>query len=266
MTKRSEAGFASTKPTEAKNETGFLETKPKEMRAGEANKSDAVTFSKYRKSDGKARVLLLYLILNNYDLEMVEEAIEVIQSKPFGLEFRKIYGETTEFVDIRKIEAELASIRVPIICSPQSYEIYSTAETIHAYRAKIPEKPLYINDMGVIAPLMIITENCIVSSNMAATVESTDEKGFMYFVDYVLKGDCTVGEWNITYKNKEFCVYYTSKKDGNDIKELLYHALELDQTSTFKLVLYIIRKAVGAMEEFPPDNFEEETWRLESKT
>lgn len=222
-------------------------------------------FSKYKKEDGKARVLMLYLILNNYNLDMIEEAIEVVQSKPFGLEFRKIYGETTEFVDIRRIEAELANICVPIICSPQSYEIYSTAETIHTYRARVTEKPLCINDMGIVSPLMVITEDCVVSNNMATTVENAKAKGFMYFVDYVLKGECTIGAWNITYKNKEFDVYYTSQRNGENIKESMYHAVELDKTSTFKLVLYIIMKAAEDEEEFPPDNFEEETWRLENK-
>ena len=46
-------------------------------------------------------------------------------------------------------------------------------------------------------------------------------------------------------------------------KELLYRALELDQTSTFKLVLYIIKKAAESIEEVLPDNFTEETWKLE---
>lgn len=222
-------------------------------------------FNKYKKADGKSRVLLLYLILNNYDLDKVEKVIEVVQAEKFGLEFHRIYGETTEYVDVKGIEAELAKIHAPLICSPQSYEINSTAEIIHTYRASIPERPLYINDMGIISPMMIITEDCIVSSNMAASVENSKEKGFMYFVNYVLRGECQVGNWFITYKDKELCIYYCSVKDGEEHKELLYQALELDQTSSFKLVLYIISKTVGSMDEFPPDNFTEETWRLENK-
>ena len=222
-------------------------------------------FAKYRKSDDRARVLLLYLILNGYDLSRVEVVNEIVQKKLFGQEFRKIYGVTNEFVDVQKIEDDLAKIKVPIVCSPQSYEIYSTADTIHVYCAKEPDKPLFINDMGVISSLMVITENRIVSSNLAASVESTDEKGFMYFVDYVLKGKCTIGAWEISYKDKEFCIYYTSKQDGKERKELLYQALELDCTSTFRLVLYIIGKVVEDMDEFPPDNFTEETWKLENK-
>lgn len=222
-------------------------------------------FSKYQKINGKTKVLFLYLLLNNYDLERVERAVEVVQEKNYGLEFKKIYGETTEFVDVQKIEEELSEICIPVICSPQSYEIYSTANYIHTYYSKIQNKPLYINDMGIISPLMIITEEYVVSSNLAEPVENANKKGFMFFADYVLKGNCTIGNWDITYKDKEFAIYYTSLKEGKKYKERLYHALELDQTSTFKLVLYIIGKVANEMDEFPPDNFIEETWRLESK-
>lgn len=246
-------------------EEGKLETFMEKAKKKSESTSDGSMFNKYRKADGRSRILLLYLILNNYDLDKVEKVVEVVQPENFGLEFHRIYGETTEYVDVKGIEEELDKIHAPIICSPQSYEINSTAEIIHTYRARVPEKPLYINDMGIISTLMIITEDCIVSSNIASPVENSQEKGFMYFVDYVLHGKCKVGDWVIEYKDKELCIYYCTDKDGEMHKELLYQAIELDQTSSFKLVLYIIRKAAGSMDEFPPDNFTEETWRLENK-
>ena len=281
------------------NTQGKIDAFMKKMGEKSENTSEGSMFNRYKKADGKSRILLLYLILNNYDLDKVEKVVEVVQPENFGLEFRRIYGETTEYVDVKAIDAELAKIRVPIICSPQSYEINSTAEIIHAYRPKIPERPLYINDMGVISPMMIITEDCIVSSNIAASVENSKEKGFMYFVDYVLKGECKVGNWVIEYKDKErkssdtehtreasrgstserselgeaflrdyrneLSIFYCTERDGEVHKELLYQAIELDQTSSFKLVLYIISKAASGMDEFPPDNFTEETYRLENK-
>ena len=152
----------------------------------------------------------------------------------------------------------------PVICSMQSYELYSNTEVIHTYMPKESNKPLYINDMGVISQLMVITEQCVVSSNLAEPVESAKDIGFMYFVDYVLHGECKIGAWEISYKDKEFSVFYTSKGSDEQMhKELLYRALELDQTSTFKLVLYIIKKAAESIEEVLPDNFTEETWKLE---
>jgi hypothetical protein len=112
---------------------------------------------------------------------------------------------------------------------------------------------------------MIITENCIVSNNVAERVENTRQKGFMYFADYVLKGVCKVGAWEISYnENKEFRITYTSETNGIKSTETLYHALELDQTSTFKLVLYIIGKVANTLNEFSADNYIGETWRLEN--
>lgn len=51
-------------------------------------------FNKYRRQDNKERILLLYLILNKYDLDKVECAVETVQNKMFGVELRKIYGVT----------------------------------------------------------------------------------------------------------------------------------------------------------------------------
>lgn len=219
-----------------------------------------ITFSKYKKIDGKTRVQLLYLILNNYDLSKVEIVVETVEKKKFGAEFRKIFGVTNEFVDIKSIEDELSEIQVPMICSPQSFDIYSTTKTICTYRADIPIKPLYINDMGVISPLMVITPDCIVSSNLAKSVEEAKDKGFMFFVDYVLKGECKLGGWDISFKNKEFKIYYTSKHEDIETTELLYQAFELDKTATYKLVLYIIKKVANTFEEYKSDNFVGEVW------
>ena len=177
-----------------------------------------------------------------------------------GAEFRKIFGVTNEFVDIKSIEDELSEIQVPMICSPQSFDIYSTTKTICTYRADIPVKPLYINDMGVISPLMVITPDCIVSSNLAKSVEEAKDKGFMFFVDYVLKGECKLGGWDISFKNKEFKIYYTSKHEDIETTELLYQAFELDKTATYKLVLYIIKKVANTFEEYKSDNFVGEVW------
>lgn len=36
------------------------------------SENDGAMFNKYKRADGKSRVLLLYLILNNYNLDKVE--------------------------------------------------------------------------------------------------------------------------------------------------------------------------------------------------
>ena len=225
----------------------------------------STVFSKYKKSDGKMRVLMIYLLLNDCDLAKVEKVVEIHQSEEFGRKFSKIYGETTEYIDIRRIEQELASIQTPVICSLQSYEIYSSSEMIYTYTPEFKDKPLYINDMGIISQLMVIDADYIVSSNMAAPLEDSEHQGFMFFVDYVRNGKCEVGDWTITYNSdREYSVYYNSHdENGQAHQELLYHAVEIDLSSTFKLTLYIISKVMAKMDNFISDNFKVDTWLLQ---
>ncbi len=218
-------------------------------------------FTRYKKTDGKVRVQILFLLLNGYDYSKVEEVAEKVYPNPSGAKYKKFFGVTDEFVDTQKIEEELKAVRVPRVCSPQSFDIYSTHQSIYSYRAAEKTKPLYINDMNVISPLMIITKDCIVTSSRADSIENAENKGFMYFVEYVLNKRFEIGKWKVAYDNNHFTVHYCSTDgNGNSHDELLYEATELDQTTTFQLVLYIIQKVAANFDEFPPDNFEEERW------
>lgn len=217
-----------------------------------------IVLHKYRKSENKSRILLLYLVINGYDLSKIERVIKVDQSKDFGLHFQRLFGETTEYVDVNAIYEDLAKIQVPIVCSLMSYEVYSNDKYIQVYSSKVKGKPLYINDMGIISKYMVIDKDFVISSKIASPVETADTKGFMYFVDYVLNDKCEVGDWKIIYKNKEFDIYYI--ENGEEL--LLYHAIEFDKTSSFKLVLYVIEKAVEKMEEIKPDNYVMEQMEL----
>ena len=89
--------------------------------------------------------------------------------------------------------------------------------------------------------------------------------GFMYFYDYVLKEECRIWKWHMTYKDKVFSVYYTSDNKKKQKEELLFSAIEIDKTSTYKLVLYIITKASKKVEEWQMDNFKEESYTLVAK-
>lgn len=222
--------------------------------------------TRYQRVDDKSRVLLIYLILNGYDMEMVEKIIITDNELQFGSRVQRSIGVTPEYVDVERINEELQKIQVPIIYSPQSFNLYAKAETIYCYRAKEESKRLYINDMGVISSSMVITPECIISSNLAASIESTDNKGFMYFADYVLNGECIIGQWSISFKDNHFCVYYSSTYEDKESKELLYEGFELDQTSTFKLVIYIIQKVAGELDDITSDNYAVDVLKLkESK-
>lgn len=220
-------------------------------------------FNKYQKASDSTKILLIYLLLNGYDIRNVEYLVEEEESRLFGLKIKKVYGITKDFVDVRRIEKEIDAIPTPIICSPLSFEYYSDATIIHAYEAELKDNPLWINDLSIISPIMVVSENRVISNNIAKPLAQNDENGFMYFYDYVLKEQSQIGKWRISYKDKVFSIFYNSPdKNGELHEELLYSAIEIDKTSTYKLVIYIIKKASLLIEDWLPDNFVEQTYEM----
>jgi hypothetical protein len=99
---------------------------------------------------------------------------------------------------------------------------------------------------------MVITKDQVISSNKVNFFIDSDSAvaGFENFKDYVLKGETEVGKWKISYSltDRLFEVFYTG--------QLLYSAVELDKTSTYKLVIYIIRKVNRDADNVLADCFE----------
>lgn len=220
-------------------------------------------FNKYQKASDSTKILFMYLLLNGYDIKNVEYIVEEEESRLFGLKIKKVYGITKDFVDVKRIEKEIDAIPTPIICSPLSFEYYSDANIIHAYEAELKDSPLWINDLSIISPIMVISENRVISNCIAKPLAETDENGFMFFYDYVLREECVVGKWRMVYSDKVFTIYYTSSdKHGNPHEELMYSAIEIDKTSTYKLVIYVIKKASMLIDDWLPDNFVEQTYEL----
>jgi len=219
-------------------------------------------FTKYEKTSNETKVLLMYLILNGYSLAKVDRLEEVEENRLFGLTVKKLYGLTNEYVDVGRIEREIEAIQSPIVCSKQTYEYYCDEPNIYAYEKQIAEAPLWINDMGIISKVMVISDDIIISSNKAKPATDANQLGFMYFYDYVTKEKCEIGKWKIIYDNKVFSVYYLSTNGDKTTKELLFSAIEIDKTSTYKLVLYIIIKASSSVEEWLSDNYVEQSYTL----
>ena len=84
----------------------------------------------------------------------------------------------------------------------------------------------------------------------------------MFFYEYVLKEECVVGKWRLQYKNKVFSVYYISLNNDKEEEVLLYSAIEIDKTSTYKIVIYIISKASIVIDEWLPDNFSVQSYEM----
>ena len=219
-------------------------------------------FSKYRKSTDNTKILLMHLLLNGFDIRNIEWLEDIEDNRQYGITIKKVYGITRDFVDVKKIEQEIEHIQIPLICSPLSYEYYCDAPTIYIYEAELPNVPIWINDMNVISKVMMISDNRVVSSNPAYPLQDDrcHSKGFMYFYEYVLNDDCVIGKWHLTYKDKVFSIYYSSE-NKNITEELLLYSVEgSDKMSSFKMAIYVIKRASLSIDKWFPDNFRQQTY------
>ena len=93
-------------------------------------------FDKYERQSSESRVLMMWLILNNCNLERVRLLEETEESRSFGLKIKKVYGLTEDHIDTDKISKELARIQCPTICSVDSYEFHADAPYIYVYKRR----------------------------------------------------------------------------------------------------------------------------------
>lgn len=223
----------------------------------------------YKKQDGNSKVLLLFLLLGGHDISKIDHYEEDVEERLFGLKIRKIYGITSEYVETAAMERGIEETQCPVICSEQLFESYVKSEVLYKYEAKISDRPLYINDMGVLSKAMMIMDGCIVTSNKAKKVTdiSPENYGFMYFADYVTKNRTAIENWELYYDSDidggRFDIYYKSSDgEGRIRKELIYSISGVDKPSTYKIVIYIIRTVAESLENIVSDNFNETIYTL----
>ena len=226
------------------------------------------TFTKYQKSNDCIKVLLMYLLLNNYDIKTINRITETEEEKAFGTKIKRVYGVTSGYVDISEIEKDLESIQEPTICSVSSFEYHCNDPVIYKYVQYNKDQELRINDMGILSKYMIINKDMVVSSNKA--IDETDKemkKGFMFFMEYVLNDKVEIcKKWKVIYKNKVFQIFYMSENEKDKFTpELMYEAIEIDKNATYKLVIYIILKMADKIDEVLPSNFIAEKYEVIEK-
>ena len=227
-------------------------------------------FTKYQKVSETKKILLIYLILNHYDISKIERVEEYEDKKAFGLKLYRKYGITREYVDDKKIDDDIAATISPQVCSPSTYELYANSPVIYCYT---PDNNgmFNINDMGILSDFMVITKDCIITSNRDSGMNS-QRNGFMYFYEYVIKSEVRIGKWHIqftTAKDEDgFPVQYFSIRYKAYMREdLLYQAVELSKSSTYQLVLYIINKVYEDLnEDIQPAHYCEEIFERKGRS
>ena len=214
-------------------------------------------FEKYKKAENTTKVLWLYLLLdgkgNPENLDRVELEDKELS---FGTKIVRAYGYSKQAVDAKLYQKEILDIETPVICSKLSYEYYAKDNKIYVYTPKKTDKGevFFVGDMNIIGRTMVIEDNIIVTSKLCSDESNPMYmNGFQFFKDYVLKGQFILGDWDVSYINNVFDIKYVGKT--------IYKAIELDKTSTYKFVIYIIRKLAGK-EDKPVDCYNVEAYKL----
>ena len=205
------------------------------------------------------KVMLIYLLLNGGDFTKVESMTQVHQKLDDGSFLRMFVSETREFFDVRKIEEEIKTHVVPVLHNEESFQYANTALVIYDYRAQHEEHPILINDMDVISRNMYISNDQIISENLAKPLMDCRNRGFKFFCDYVLRNRCKIGKWTIIYEDETLTICYDSFTRGKDAETAtvypIFEAERVTKKDTFPLVIYTIIKASLTVDEWSPDNF-----------
>lgn len=210
----------------------------------------------YTEQKNEYEVMLLYLLLVGGNVKKIKDLQTVTDSRSFGTEITKIVALTSEYVNVPMIEQEISEIRNINICSLQTYEYFSKSDTVYAYTPAIADKPLLINDMDILSNVMVITDDVVISSNEANSIMDSDNLGFDFFKQYVVKSEVTVGQWHIKWDNETFSVsYITEDKNKNLLEDVVYYAVNFSKAYSYRLVLFIISKAAQVIDEWDNDNF-----------
>lgn len=211
----------------------------------------------YEQKTARTKVLLMFLLLEpgnlleSGDVYFRDETADL----QYGRTITKKYAFTDEYVDTAKIDRQLESLPTPVICSKDSFAHYAETQVLYKYIPEDPAQPLCINDIGVVSNVMLIDNdiNLILSSNMAKSRSrlTAEEYGFPYFETYVRKNRVQLLEdtWDMTYEPEQSLFTVTHKDYGT-----LYQAHEMDKTSTYRLVLYVIKKLAGNLPAYE-DNY-----------
>lgn len=234
-------------------------------------------FHKYVKKKDEVKTPLMYLLLNGYSINNVIRTELKTDKNNFGLEITRTYAVTKDYVEKAIIDAEINAIRLPIVCYDiNSFEYNSDSPMVYVHLPSDEEQPLLINDIRIVGKVMAFMKNVVISTSPAEDLISSDtdaNNGFMFFYEYVMENTMQILNWKVEYEPIEnkgvgtFKVHYISDEidDNNNIlsnDEILYSAINIDKTTTYKIVLYIIKKVAVNVKEWLPDNFIIEQYEL----
>ena len=201
--------------------------------------------TKYRKKTEYQKVMLLYLLLNDYKAN-IHHADTEIETESYGKTYTKVYGYTTDMIDVEAIQTDIRQTPKPIVCSKKDYQSIAKSQNVFLYQPRF-EKDLVINDIDIIGGVMLIDKNIVISDMLAKTATPENE-GFMHFYHYIIDSEFRIGKkWYVKYDNEksEFSISnFTENAYGILQQEVIYETVGVSKRDTFQLVLYLIRRTV----------------------
>lgn len=201
------------------------------------------------------KVPLYLILLNGGDFSSIERVIDALDAKGCFL------AETRAAFNVAQEEDEIANTLQPIVYT--SFNGYDGGDVVYVYTKQQDASEgdrLLINDISVLAKKVIITEDMVVSPNLAKPFSDCEitEYGFRYFYDYCLDSSCAIGKWLFEYKpdNKAFTMSFTF--DGDNVMEI--YRKKMDKNESYKHLIYAIKKLCSNPKEsgltFNEDNYD----------
>ena len=164
----------------------------------------------------------LLLILKKASLNKVINERYITKEHNGSVKTKALYYETYDEFDISDIEGGIRKTIPPRVYSDKNSYEYAMKNAylrkknipIYCHVPEIPDKPLFINDMGVLSSIMLITNNAVLSDKKAALIADTDDIGFEKFHEFVTTNKTIIGSLCFSQNGNVFTVSLINEDTG----------------------------------------------------
>ena len=207
------------------------------------------------------KYMALFLILKKASLNKVINERYISKEHNGSVKTKALYYETYDEFDITAVEDGIRKIIPPRVYSDKnSYEyamknayLHKKDIPIYCHVPEIPDKPMFINDMGVLSNIMLITNNAVLSDKKAALIADTDDIGFEKFHEFVTTNKTIIGSLCFSQNGNVFTVSFINEDTGKS--KMLFESYEADISESYRLVLFVIQHCYMDRDTYSADNF-----------
>lgn len=207
------------------------------------------------------KYMALFLILKKASLNKVINERYITKEHNGSVKTKALYYETYDEFDITAVEDGIRKTIPPRVYSDKnSYEyamknayLHKKDIPIYCHVPEIPDKPLFINDMGVLSNIMLITNNAVLSDKKATLIADTDDIGFEKFHEFVTTNKTIIGSLCFSQNGNVFTVSLINEDTGKS--KMLFESYGADISESYRLVLFVIQHCYMDRDTYNADNF-----------